>query len=349
MRQSITHDSHNGGDGNGSSSHYDYSKSLNDEEGEALPPYFDGSIHVDKALPPALTVEQAREAGRTEILRDFSRMNQSSKHLFVTEDSGLIPQLIYSKLDIETDKHPFFKRMWIIRHRLDATTPLLSTEARDMINANGGFWPTELNDYKEVRKHLKFNEMMVTLSGTDHITGNTVYSHKAYDYVDVNIGWRFANALVVDPKTQALGVDLSLMNDVLEQHGGGAEPFTDVIEGDAAALDDNDRNYATHVEKDDRIKEDYQQRERSSIKIDGFQQISQDRMQQRLADVARFFIEYFFLVNRTLLLWETIRGFIYLCISLFESTLAPRWKHIGRDYCACFRCAHALLFLAAHT
>jgi hypothetical protein len=236
MTHSILRTSPKGGGGG------DYSTSLSDEEGGASPPNFDDSIRIDTALPPPLTVEQAREAGRAEILQDLSRMTGPSKHLVVAEDptnSGLIPQLIYSKLDIETDSHPFFKRIWIIRHRLDATSPLLSAEAHDMIQANGGFWPTELNDYKSVRKHLKFNEMMVTLSGTDHITGNTVYSHKAYDYVDVNIGWRFATALVVDPKTQALGVDLSLVNDVLEQHGGGAEPFRNVIEGDAAALEDS--------------------------------------------------------------------------------------------------------------
>jgi hypothetical protein len=169
-------------------------------------------------------------------------MAQSTKHLVMTEDnnSGLVPQIIYSKLDIETDSHPFFKHIWIILHRLDAMSPLLSAEAHDLINANGGFWPTELSDYKQVRKHLKFNEMMVTLSGTDHITGNTVYSHKVYDYADVNVGWRFANALVQDTTTQALGADLSLLNDVLQEHGGGTEPFTDVIEGDAAAMEDSD-------------------------------------------------------------------------------------------------------------
>jgi hypothetical protein len=239
MTPSILRTSPKGGGGGGG----DYSTSLSDEEGGASPPNFDDSIRIDTALPPPLTVEQAREAGRAEILQDLSRITRPSKHLVVTEDptdSGLIPQLIYSKLDIETDSHPFFKRIWFIRHRLDATSPLLSAEAHDMIRANGGFWPTELNDYKNVRKHLKFNEMMVTLSGTDHITGNTVYSHKSYDYVDVNIGWRFATALVVDPKTQALGVDLSLVNDVLEQHGGGAEPFRNVIEGDAAALKDSE-------------------------------------------------------------------------------------------------------------
>ena len=55
----------------------------------------------------------------------------------------------------------------------------------------------------------------------------------------VNIGYRFANTLVFDKKIRSLGVDLTLLNDVLKQHGGGAEPFTDVIEGDPELLEDN--------------------------------------------------------------------------------------------------------------
>jgi hypothetical protein len=88
----------------------DHSTSLKDEGGEASLSDFDDSIRVDTVLPSSITVEQAREAGRAEILKDLSRMTQSSKHLFVTEDptnTGLIPQMIYSKLDIETDSHPF--------------------------------------------------------------------------------------------------------------------------------------------------------------------------------------------------------------------------------------------------
>jgi hypothetical protein len=45
--------------------------------------------------------------------------------------------------------------------------------------------------------------------------------------------------LVFDKNTRSLGVDLTLINDVLEQHGGGAEPFTDVIEGDSELLADS--------------------------------------------------------------------------------------------------------------
>jgi hypothetical protein len=49
---------------------------------------------------------------------------------------------------------------------------------------------------------------------------------KIYDYVDMNVGYRFANVLYRNPRDGSLGVDPSFVNDVLEQYGGGAEPLT---------------------------------------------------------------------------------------------------------------------------
>jgi hypothetical protein len=90
----------------------------------------------------------------------------------VDEGTGsLAPRRIYHSLKIETDSHPFFKRVWTIRHVLDATSPLLSMTARRMIDANGGFWPQELNNYSDVRKHLNFHEVIVSFSGTANASG----------------------------------------------------------------------------------------------------------------------------------------------------------------------------------
>lgn len=48
---------------------------------------------------------------------------------------------------------------------------------------------------------------------------------KVYDYVDLNIGYRFVNVLFRNPRDGSLEVDVSLLNDVIEQNGGGAEPL----------------------------------------------------------------------------------------------------------------------------
>lgn len=81
----------------------------------------------------------------------------------VTVDEGnskLAPPQIYHKLEMETDSHPFFKRVWNIRHRLNEESPLLSRTARKMIAENGGYWPEELNNHKSIRKHLQFTELI---------------------------------------------------------------------------------------------------------------------------------------------------------------------------------------------
>jgi hypothetical protein len=51
-----------------------------------------------------------------------------------------------------------------------------------------------------------------------------VYSQHLYEYIDVNVGYRFASLLYRDSEG-VLGVDPTLINDVIEQHGGGAEPL----------------------------------------------------------------------------------------------------------------------------
>jgi hypothetical protein len=67
----------------------------------------------------------------------------------------------------------------------------------------------------------------VSFSGTANASGSSVYAQKVYDYVDVNIGYRFATVLTLSEK-EGLVVDHELLNDVHEQYGGGAEPFTNI-------------------------------------------------------------------------------------------------------------------------
>ncbi len=160
-------------------------------------------------------------------------------------DNGVSHATIYSRLELENDSHPFFKHLWTLRHKIDATSPLLDARGHEILQAHlrekhaaaaagtdrraarvaaEGSWPPSLNSWEALRRHIQFKEIMVTLTGTDHITGNTVYSHTKYTLADMAIGWRFANMLRKDPDG-SLGVDLGLINDVLEQVGGGGEPL----------------------------------------------------------------------------------------------------------------------------
>jgi hypothetical protein len=138
----------------------------------------------------------------------------------------LVPRRIFSKLEIESPDHPFFKRVWMVRHTVDHHSPLLRAHARNMVRENGGFWPKELNSHEGVRAAIHFDKVLVSMSGTSNADANSVYAQKVYDFIDVNVGYRFVNPLYRDLDDGSLRVDTSLINDVTEQAGGGGEPFT---------------------------------------------------------------------------------------------------------------------------
>ena len=134
-------------------------------------------------------------------------------------------QRIFAKLEVGTPEHPFFKRVWTVCHTLNANSPLLSNEARRRVSENDGFWPADMNNYAAVRASIRFDQILVSLSGTSSAGANNVYAQKVYDYVDMNIGYRFANVLYRNLRDGSIGVDRKILNDVLEQAGGGAEPL----------------------------------------------------------------------------------------------------------------------------
>jgi hypothetical protein len=142
------------------------------------------------------------------------------------EDNELAPLQVFHKLHLETDSHPFFKRVWTIRHELNECSPLLSKRARQRVQSCNKKWPSDWNSHAAVRQHLSFHKIIVNLSGTANASGSSVFAQKVYDYADVNIGYRFADMLRWDDKEDRIKVDSALLNDVLDQVGGGGEPFT---------------------------------------------------------------------------------------------------------------------------
>eukprot|EP00977_Amphora_coffeiformis_P004672 scaffold1001_cov169-Amphora_coffeaeformis.AAC.19 len=168
---------------------------------------------------------EAERRFKEQIARELESATQ--QQLAVTVDEGnakLVPRRTYFKLEIETDSHPFFKRVWNIRHVLNERSPLLSMVARRMIVNNGGSWPVELNNHQALRKHVHFEELVVSMAGTSNVSGCSVYAQKIYDYEHLNVGYSFAPILALDD-SGLLVVDHRLLNDVREQHGGGGEPI----------------------------------------------------------------------------------------------------------------------------
>jgi hypothetical protein len=128
----------------------------------------------------------------------------------------------FAKLFVESQDHPFFKRVWVARHVLDHDSPLLTHDAKTLIRIHGGRWPAELCNAAAVRACVNFDQILVSLSGTSNADANTVYAQKIYDYSNVVVGYRFCNMMYRNTDG-SLGVDQQLLNDVLEQNGGGGE------------------------------------------------------------------------------------------------------------------------------
>lgn len=142
----------------------------------------------------------------------------------ITDDgmNGVGSNKTFAKVEIESQEHPFFKRMWVARHVLDQDSPLLIPEAKDLVRLHNGHWPEELNTADAVRACVRFDQVLASLSGTSNADCNSVYAQKIYDYVDLCVGYRFCNVLYRDSEG-CLAADPKLLNDVTEQIGGGGE------------------------------------------------------------------------------------------------------------------------------
>lgn len=145
-------------------------------------------------------------------------------HHEIDEDPSarLVNKRIFSKMLIEASEHPFFKRVWLARHVLDDSSPILKPRVRRQIRRNNGHWPEKLNNYAAIRDSLQFNQILVSLNGVSNVSASYVYAQKIYDFVDINVGYQFVNILYRDID-ESLRVDIDLINDVREQTGGGGE------------------------------------------------------------------------------------------------------------------------------
>jgi hypothetical protein len=61
----------------------------------------------------------------------------------------------------------------------------------------------------------------VSLNGTYNVNATTVFAHHIYDFVDTNVGYQFVP--VLHRCEGKVRVDQHLINDVIEQNGGGGE------------------------------------------------------------------------------------------------------------------------------
>ncbi|KAL7528292.1 hypothetical protein ACHAXR_004906 [Thalassiosira sp. AJA248-18] len=132
---------------------------------------------------------------------------------------------MFTKISLDADEHPFFRRVWFGRHRLDENSPLLTPDARKMVQLANGYWPAHMNNHQSIKRSLQFRHILVCIRGTANANAAPVYAQKVYDLVDVNVGYRFVplNYHTDD----GLKTDPYLLNAVYQQRGGGAEAFNE--------------------------------------------------------------------------------------------------------------------------
>lgn len=171
-----------------------------------------------------INVQQAQTAAITMIANYIDRENKGEdrRSRSLKNSSKKFPNQIFAKLNVESLEHPFFKRVWNVRHVLDGSSPLLKPEAKELIRINNGHWPQELNNATAVRASIQFDQILVSFSGTSNVDANSVYSQNAYDFEDMCVGYAFCNMLFREANG-SIGVDHRLLNDVKEQSGGGGE------------------------------------------------------------------------------------------------------------------------------
>lgn len=129
----------------------------------------------------------------------------------------------YPTMKLQPSMISIFERSSYVRHTLDGKSPLLSLQARKKIRQNKGRWPPEFNDYRVLRGKLCFSQISVSLQGISNISKQTVYAQKTYRQVECRIGWQFVGVIYAD--RNKFCVDMGLINDVVEQEGGGSEPL----------------------------------------------------------------------------------------------------------------------------
>lgn len=114
------------------------------------------------------------------LRNEFNDTKLQSEGRIIDDDltSILVNKHIFSKMEIEAPEHPFFRRVWVARHVLDADSPILKYKVRQQIRKNGNRWPTKLNNAQGIRDSLQFNQILVSLTGVSNISACDVYAQK---------------------------------------------------------------------------------------------------------------------------------------------------------------------------
>jgi hypothetical protein len=131
------------------------------------------------------TVESNYRSTKNLLLRSTTTVNSTGKRNATIavgqqqQQPTTMSHQQYYKIHVEAPEHPFFKRVWIVRHVLDQNSPIVKHRVKSLIKRNNGYWPyKKLKTYKDIIESLQFNHIIVSLNGVSNISASTVYAQK---------------------------------------------------------------------------------------------------------------------------------------------------------------------------
>jgi hypothetical protein len=133
----------------------------------------------------------------------------------------------FTNIKLEEMRHPYFNRVWHGRHLLNHESPLLSADTREVLRLNGGYWPEEWHSPQGYRDRIRFNDLLITLTGISNVSAASVHATKRYQLSDVLMGFDFAPIMYKTQGSSHVSVDMKLINDVIEQETGDSEYIDD--------------------------------------------------------------------------------------------------------------------------
>lgn len=179
--------------------------------GEESGPYNKKERQKQEIMKQLRELEKQFDSQRSDLLSEWPcpsgkeqkepvNAQQNSKNKKSTDGSAFCDdreKRLFSPLELETDSHPYFKRVWIVRHSLNENSPILTKKARNIIEKNYGYWPHQMCNHESIHEYVKFHQLIVTISGTTNTAGSSVFGYKVYDFKDLAIGYSFQNILSV--------------------------------------------------------------------------------------------------------------------------------------------------------
>lgn len=130
------------------------------------------------------------------------------------------PNLVFTKVEMDPKRHPYFLTSWRLQHTLNHLSPLLTKEARKKITQADGYWPNDMNNAYDVQRSIDFDQILISFQGISKATGNHVYGHQVYTKEDLRVGYQFKSILVHNFKGSIPVVEPDFIDDIKDQNGG---------------------------------------------------------------------------------------------------------------------------------